>query len=933
MFDYTNVAAQVAKDIVCDFGIRQLLDGVSRYTIGWWSQLKRNDSGGGGVYVEWDPLTASFEGLRIAFVGANGNQLIVGHGATVSTLSAGTVLDITYSYLLTYDSTDGLVIYRNGVSFHTDAGFTAAPVVANTVGLSIGADLSGVTPPLPGYLGNVAVWPNLQMNDVDALMWHDGIMPHYNSCKFFYRCLEWPGRDETIHTIPDCYFVDRIVSGHRLPIDFLNNIWLASDPSDNYYDLHGELPNEQMVILAGEELNRRRLIRKTFQITVPTEFYARELMEDLQITHKGGLEYSGEGFGYGDSPERLARIQGMALRLQDLDVDLSLRDMKRQAMSYYNSFRAPFNNIERQDGVFRLVPPHVAKSTTRDSFAWAPAVDNLYHEFGLNQEPTTYDGLLVESRGRNYFENPAFKYEETGWTLIDPGAGFASAGPLGSGLKILRPYVLDINDGWAITPGYTEVTATDPGDPLVHDDATSSVGIITGGAQADIGFRPDPSFGERMREITKVTMFARVKRTGSTGPDEFRFICDLGGDTTIGPWVPMDTSYFTHSYDITALRPGGGDFVEDDFRDYPNFAFICRRPTSGPTINITSMWMEIEYLSETGKPQLFHLSVTRFVGRMECGPTPASDYAGFQQDVGGVPSANMTLSFWHWDETGDKMSFSVERQSDGFYVQSLTGGWASTAEVFLDVDLAIDSPERFRLPFVLVVPGGGETYTITFYARNVAEQINWLYHAQLEEGDFATSPIVSETSNTYLRQGSVVVLRNPDNLMVPKEHGTIAFEFEPTWSNTESTGNKFIMQLYHDDNNFFRLYWSTAGSGFVYNLKYNGTHFYASVTPGSWDAGDTLMFGLRWLAAGELGKDNAQVQIFAKVGSGDWREGPAIELTEELQGVSESFLYLGSQKPVWVPEHDLADGLFRYLHIFPEALPFEEIKALLGEPA
>lgn len=426
MLDYTNAGAQASKYLNMYFGVRRLLDSVTSYTLGFWFNRKRADSAC-GIFMELDNRYLYGVGAVIKIIGGGFNQIAVQHNTVTSALSPAIALNTTYSYLVVWDSVAGLQIFRDGVPWHGDVAFLQVPTVPFNIGLSIGTGPGALLTAPSGYLGNVALWPKMVQTVRDAEMWHAGIMPHYNSCRFYYRGTEVPGRDEYTRDVPDCIGID--ISGEvvKLPVVFHDNIWQASDPSDFYYDLHSETPNEQMVILAGEELNRRRLIRKSYQITVPTEFYARELMDDLQLTHKGGLESTGEGFGYGDAPERLARIDGIALSPDDRTINLSMRDMKRQAMSYYDAFRSPYTATARQDGGFRLAPTYASKSTSRDSYAWGQAADGLYHEFGFDQEPSTYEGLLAESKRENYFVNGAFKQEFLGWTTLDTGAGTLTA--------------------------------------------------------------------------------------------------------------------------------------------------------------------------------------------------------------------------------------------------------------------------------------------------------------------------------------------------------------------------------------------------------------------------------------------------------------------------------------------------------------------------
>lgn len=757
MWDFTNAGAADPNYNLAHFGYRNLMGGVSYYVFGM--RFRRTRSGvAGALFCQVDNRIAWGVGCVIAIAGAGGDQLSVNHDNVFSALSPVIAINTNYSYLIVWNTGAGLLVFRNGVLWHTDAAFLTIPTVPTSIGTTIGSDLKPLLRGPPGQLGNVAVWPNTWMAAPDAVMWHNGIMPHRGSVRFFHRCTELPGKDEYERQIPDCYNAyDATSYPRRLPLIFQDDVSLYSDPSDDYYLLHGETPHEEMQILAGEELHRRRLIKKVYQITVPTEFLAEELMEDLQVTHKGGLECTGEGFGYGDAPERLVRIEGMALSPEDRTVSLTLRDIKRQAVSYYNSFRAPFTITGRQLGVFQLLPTYTAKETIRQSYSWGQDLNGIYQEFGHDQEPLTGEGLLVESAKKNYFANGTFKHQLTSWVNADAGAGVSTA---------MAPTV-----------------------------------------------------------------------------------------------AAFDSSISGYAIRMVAGAPFGA-----------NYACIYQVLT---------------------------------------GPGPGTD---------------ATFSFIYYAYSGNPMFLAVSRLSDGWWLQTLTGGWAAPITgLYPPIETSYKRPERYVMPYVF---DGNDTYTFYFYAYGVDNTIVWLYQAQFEEGKFATGPVTNESGNTLVRFGTIVQLRNPDGLLLPKLRGTIAFEFVPLWDQDENTGTKYLCRLEHDANNYIEIHWD--GTDLVARFRYNAVNQDTALLAPTWGAGDTLKLGIRWLAAGELGKGSAQGQLFVKIGSAAWQETIAVKFTQALQALTESIFYMGSHGGT-INVHNAADGYLRYLHCFPEALPFEEIQALLGE--
>lgn len=758
MWDWTTAGAADAGRDKADFGIRRLFDGITSYSIGF--HFRRTRSHTGVIFSESDVNLFWDIGFILEITGVGSDQIQITHDGVSSALSPVIALNTTFSYLISWDDTNGLEIFRDGVLWHADGAFVAVPTVPLGVRTYIGSDAERGP---PGQLGNIAVWPVNVMFGPDAVIWHGGVMPHRNTVRFFHRCIEFSGRDEYSRDIPDCYRRDATI--RKLPIDFFDNVALYIDPSDLYYDFHGETIHEEMTILAGEELHRRRLSKKSYKITVPTEFLTKDLTEDLQLTHKGGLECTGEGFGYGDAPERLVRIEGMALEPEDRTVGLTLKDMKRQAVSYYNAFRAPFTITGRQLGVFQLVPTYTAKETARASYSWGQDLGEIYQEYGLDQEPLAGKGLLVEGRKRNYVANSAFKHQFTSWVTFDPGAG--------------------------------TITAEAP--------------------------------------------------------------------------------------DVKAF---------DD-------------------------------------------SITGYAVKMVCGPVPAADFVRILQSVVGVADTDMKFSFIYYAETAGALNMRIVRNSDGWYLQSPSGPFAAPNVGFeIPIRTAYKGPVRYVLPYVFNDPAPATGFTFEFYSQAVANKVIWLYHAQFEEGLFATGPVVNETTNAYVRQSSIVQLRNPDQKLLPAEHGTVVFEFEPLWADDEWTGSKYLFNMRYDADNYILFWWNSGASQWLTTFRFNAVSFFAAISGTSWSAGDTLKIAFRWLDAGELGKSTAQGQTFMKLGSGSWQSSVPQVLTEELQTLAEVLVAIGSWGTTGVnDEHNCADGYIRYLECFPEALPFEEIQALLGDPA
>lgn len=169
-------------------------------------------------------------------------------------------------------------------------------------------------------------------------------------------------------------------------------------------------------------------------------------------------------------------------------------------------------------------------------------------------------------------------------------------------IKVFRPFVETRNTflaGPAPVGASTREEAIDPGDDLSHDDDTTYMGHGSGVVSKEVGFRHDITFSEKMAAINSVTLYDRSKRMDSSTDEHFLKVV-LGGSTNTSSTLALTTSYASRSYDVTDLRPGGGLWSEDDFRDN-TFEFVYVTSTSGPTTRITSMWVAVDYVPSATK--------------------------------------------------------------------------------------------------------------------------------------------------------------------------------------------------------------------------------------------------------------------------------------------------------------------------------------------
>ena len=170
-------------------------------------------------------------------------------------------------------------------------------------------------------------------------------------------------------------------------------------------------------------------------------------------------------------------------------------------------------------------------------------------------------------------------------------------------VKILRPAAFgratDVSP-FQFDPTGDPWDTVDPGDPLVHDGDDSIAFRGSGGNQAEVTMKPDTSFIGTMVAVTAVEVFNHASWDGGTGTQEYYLRIWLDGNVSTSGTKELGNAnvYDTASHDFIAARPGGGTWVEVDFRD-ATFEFGHQNNESPCATSITSMWVEVTYVPGT----------------------------------------------------------------------------------------------------------------------------------------------------------------------------------------------------------------------------------------------------------------------------------------------------------------------------------------------
>lgn len=159
--------------------------------------------------------------------------------------------------------------------------------------------------------------------------------------------------------------------------------------------------------------------------------------------------------------------------------------------------------------------------------------------------------------------------------------------------RVLPPKKVITDDGWGIVGAANEAIACDPRDEL-HDDDTSYAFAGSGaGGNTTIGLQHDLGFTGRMAGVSSLKVIGRHRRS-SDFDISGQLKIKLGGSTSTSSTFTITSTWTTTEYDITSVRPGGGNWSEKDLRD-PTFEFQFVRLDTTPNILLTSLYSKVVF--------------------------------------------------------------------------------------------------------------------------------------------------------------------------------------------------------------------------------------------------------------------------------------------------------------------------------------------------
>lgn len=176
---------------------------------------------------------------------------------------------------------------------------------------------------------------------------------------------------------------------------------------------------------AAREMGTRYLLdqmnpRDQLEIDADISLYDDELMALIDVSHFQAPYSDGGGWGYSTDERRLHEIQAIRLDLETLVPTLTLLDVRKRMLSFYDTGIPTIATSADAQGVLRL-DPGCQRTFNRDSNAWVQDIDLVVRRIGINQELLATTGILIENFKENGWTRSSFKSGLTGWTLFQGG--------------------------------------------------------------------------------------------------------------------------------------------------------------------------------------------------------------------------------------------------------------------------------------------------------------------------------------------------------------------------------------------------------------------------------------------------------------------------------------------------------------------------------
>lgn len=205
------------------------------------------------------------------------------------------------------------------------------------------------------------------------------------------------------------------------------------------------------------------------------------------------------------------------------------------------------------------------------------------------------------------------------------------------------------------------------------------------------------------------------------------------------------------------------------------------------------------------------------------------------------------VSIYHKDDPGAVFCWRLQRLFDNKYWDDTGATWSVAV-----VNNALPVRTSWERDASKPIPFGADATSLKLFllqpTGGTAGRRNWEAHAQVEEGRYPTTPIVTD-ANGVVRNADDHRYENFHQRRVwPIEHGHAAIEVVPEWNASDvlSGDSRTFLEAYHSADDFDRLTYESAQAGLVFLRRVKGVE-YRAVKAWTPARGTAAKLACRWV--------------------------------------------------------------------------------------
>jgi hypothetical protein len=645
----------------------------------------------------------------------------------------------------------------------------------------------------------------------------------------------------------------------------------------------------------------------SYKLSGPLRLANLQPLSPVQFSHRLAAGHKGSGFGRRPWERGLLLPYGGSIDLNTMRVEgLALLDTRRYATTLWETGRTESDGQAQEAGTARLGAG--GRAYDRSSSMWIESAralsQGLIRVIALISgiEPIGYRGTLAEEERKNWLPRSSFVSGTTG--LSTAGTG---------------------------TNGSLLVTDTES---LLFDSEVSAYSLLMQAGDphtADLSYS-HPDTGSFSANASLILSIDHVDDDGETLLCILRRLYDgHEWDPTLSAWVGWRDTTLCSAAGTTLTKTGGdgwtsaggrmtGEITSGD--GYVEFI----RPGDYVVVGLSADY------ADNSKNSIDFAVNTRTIGVgyrvIENGSETDLAELAAADDVlrVAVESGSVVLrlngSIIH--TFAGAISYPLFARASIYY----SGGTVTTTlsssagttypRIAITNRSALDGDQR---DVIGPIDSGSDAsaFSVGFILESggTASRKHRLYHVQLEDGDCATSRIVTDSSAVTRAAGSTIRENFVDARVWDATRGTGGRIVIPEWDSDGLPAGaiRTIIERYDDADNWARVAYEKDEGGVVFRWCADGTE-YAAIKTATFVRGTEYAIGYRWISTeGELDLEAYSLDVFV-----DGVKGTTV-VADAMVEDDASHVYLGH-------DHDTANhfnGWWSYLDHSPFCLTDEEM--------